>query len=149
LGKKGRAPSVLILPSLSFALSTKAMTTHPHERVVVLGASDKPDRYSHRAQILLQKHGHHVIPVHPRLNQIEGIPVVPELGAVTGHVDTITVYVGPAISSDLAKSFIQLRPRRVIFNPGAENPALASQLQGAGISTEDACTLVLLSTGAY
>ena len=125
------------------------MTTHPHERIVVLGASDKPDRYSHRALVMLQKHGHHVIPVHPTLTQIEGIPVVSDLGSVSGHVDTITVYVGPTISSGLAKSFIQLQPRRVIFNPGAENPALASQLQNAGISTEDACTLVLLSTGTY
>jgi uncharacterized protein len=125
------------------------MMTHPHERVVVLGASDKPDRYSHRALLMLQKHGHHVIPVHPRLTQIEGLPVVSDLGSVTGHVDTVTVYVGPAVSSELARSFLQLRPRRVIFNPGAENPTLAAQLREAGISTEDACTLVLLSTGGY
>ena len=125
------------------------MNIRPPERVVILGASDKPERYAHRALLMLQKHGHQIIPVHPRLQQIEGHPVIPDLSAVTGHVDTVTMYVGPAISANLAQPLIALRPGRVIFNPGTENPTLAAQLEAAGIPTEEACTLVLLSTGVY
>ena len=59
------------------------------------------------------------------------------------------MYVGPAISANLAQPLLALRPGRVIFNPGTENPTLAAQLEAAGIPTEEACTLVLLSTGVY
>ena len=119
------------------------------ERVVILGASDKPDRYAHKAQLLLQQHGHEVVPVHPRLTHIEGVPVVADLAAVAGPVDTVTMYVGPAISSGLTDKLIALKPRRVLFNPGSENPALAAALGQAGIQVEEACTLVLLHTGQF
>ena len=125
------------------------MSTKKTERVVVLGASDNPERYSHRALVMLREHGHEVVPVHPKLPSIEGIAVVSDLGSVTGAVDTVTMYVGPQISSGMADALLRLKPRRVIFNPGAENAGLADQLRAGGIECEDACTLVLLRTGAF
>ena len=125
------------------------MTTPKTERVVILGASDKPDRYSHKAQLLLREHGHEVVPVHPKLASIEGVPVVADLSQVSGAVDTVTMYVGAAISSGLADKLIALKPRRVIFNPGSENPALVAKLEAADIAVEEACTLVLLRTGQF
>jgi len=119
------------------------------ERVVIIGASDKPERYSHKALLMLRRHGHEVVPVHPRLTEIEGIHVVPSVSAVTGAVDTVTMYVGAAASAGMAESLIALHPRRVIFNPGAENALLADALREAGIACEEACTLVLLSTGSF
>jgi predicted CoA-binding protein len=119
------------------------------ERVVIVGASNNPERYSHRALLLLRKHGHEVVPVHPKLAEIEGIPVVADLSLIAGPVDTVTMYVGPAISSGLQDKLIALKPRRVIFNPGAENASLAEALQKAGIACEEACTLVLLNTGQF
>jgi predicted CoA-binding protein len=119
------------------------------ERVVIVGASDKPDRYSHKAQLLLSQHGHKVVPVHPRLETIEGVPVVADLSQVTGQVDTVTMYVGAAISKGLAEKLIAVKPRRVIFNPGAENPELQEKLTAAGIDVEEACTLVMLRTGQF
>lgn len=125
------------------------MNSEPPERVVILGASDKADRYSHMAQLLLREHGHEVVPVHPKLTSIEGVPVVADLSLITGVVDTVTMYVGAAISSGLEDKLIALKPRRVIFNPGSENPALAAKLEAADIAVEGACTLVLLRTGQY
>ncbi len=119
------------------------------QRVVIVGASDNPERYSHRALLLLRKHGHEVVPVHPRLTEIEGIPVVADLSAISGTVDTVTMYVGAAISSGLKDKLTALKPQRVIFNPGAENAALAEALQKAGIACEEACTLVLLQLGQF
>ena len=119
------------------------------QRVVIVGASDNPERYSHRALLLLRKHGHEVVPVHPKLAEIEGVAVVADLSAITCPVDTVTMYVGAAISNGLTEKLIALKPRRVIFNPGAENTALADALQNAGIACEEACTLVLLNTGQF
>lgn len=119
------------------------------QRVVILGASDKPERYAHKAQMALLEHGHAVVPVHPRLKEIEGQAVVPDLSEVTGPVDTVTMYVGPAISAGLAEKLVALKPTRVIFNPGAENAELSDKLTAAGIQTEEACTLVLLATDQF
>lgn len=119
------------------------------ERVVIVGASNNPERYSHRALLLIRKHGHEVVPVHPKLAEIEGISVVADLGLISDPVDTVTMYVGPAISAGLQDKLIALNPRRVIFNPGAENASLADALQKAGIGCEEACTLVLLNTGQF
>lgn len=119
------------------------------ERVVIVGASNNPERYSHRALLLLRKHGHEVVPVHPKLAEIEGIPVVSDLGGVSGPVDTVTMYVGAAISTGMQDQLIALKPTRVIFNPGAENAVLAAALQKAGIACEEACTLVLLNVGQF
>ena len=119
------------------------------QRVVIIGASNNPERYSHRALLLLRKHGHEVVPVHLKLTEIEGIAVVADLSAITSPVDTVTMYVGAAISNGLKEKLTSLKPRRVIFNPGAENTALADALQNAGIACEEACTLVLLNTGQF
>jgi len=119
------------------------------QRVVILGASDNPERYSHRALISLRSRGHEVVPVHPRLAEIEGVEVVSDLGLISGSVDTVTMYVGPAISAALLGKLVALKPRRVIFNPGAENAELAAALEKAGITCEDACTLVLLNSGQF
>lgn len=117
--------------------------------VVIIVASNNPERYSHRALLLLRKHGHEVVPVHPKLAEIEGLPVVADVGLITEPVDTVTMYVGAAISSGLQDKLIALKPRRIIFNPGAENAPLAVALQKAGIACEEACTLVLLNTGQF
>jgi hypothetical protein len=119
------------------------------QRVVVLGASRKPERYSNQAIRLLREHGHEVIPVNPGLDAVEGLPVVRRLDEVGGAVDTLTLYVGPAISSAAADAIVALHPARVVFNPGTENAELESRLDHAGIPFEHACTLVLLRTDQF
>jgi predicted CoA-binding protein len=119
------------------------------QRVVVLGASPKPDRYSNKAVKLLLEHGHSVVPVHPAAVEIEGLPVSSNLSAVHGPVDTLTVYLSPAHTGSLQSDILALKPGRVIFNPGTENPPLTAALEEAGIRTEEACTLVLLNTGQF
>ena len=119
------------------------------QRVVVLGASPKPERYSNKAVKLLLEHGHSVVPVHPAAAGIEGLPVEPGLSAMQGPVDTLTVYLSPNQTSGLLDDILALNPDRVIFNPGTENPLLQAMLEKAGIRPEDACTLVLLNTGQF
>lgn len=119
------------------------------QRVVVLGASPKRDRYSNQAVRLLVERGHDVVPVHPTADFIEGLKAFHDLSDIEGHVDTLTVYVSAARSSPLQDDILELRPDRVIFNPGAENPALRESLEQHGIRSKEACTLVLLRTGQF
>lgn len=119
------------------------------ETVAVLGASPNPERYSFKAVRMLTQYGHTVLPVNPAQTEIDGIPVVSSLGAITTPVDTLTLYVGPAHLPRLVPDILALRPGRVIFNPGTEVPAIMQQLQAAGIPCEAACTLVLLRSGQF
>ncbi|MCX7655487.1 MAG: CoA-binding protein [Treponemataceae bacterium] len=117
--------------------------------VVVLGASDNPDRYSYRAVQELHKHGFAVIPVNPALSSINGLSVLPRLKDINEKVDTLTIYLSEKRSTPLISEILALRPGRVILNPGAENPTLEKALSEAGIPWLHACTLVLLSTGRF
>lgn len=117
--------------------------------IVVLGANSKPERYANRAVRMLLQRDYRVTPVHPVEKIIEGLPVVSSLDEVTEPVDTLTVYVSLEASMSVAEAILHLRPGRVIFNPGAENPVLMKRLEQEGIRVEEACTLVLLSTGGF
>jgi predicted CoA-binding protein len=124
--------------------------TNPAERhVVVLGASNKPLRYSNQAIRLLLEKGYQTTPVHPKLERIEGLPVAASLRAVRQPVDTLSLYVGPQRLVPLTDDIIALRPGRVIFNPGSESRDLVQRLEQAGIPWLDACTLVLLRIGTF
>lgn len=109
----------------------------------------KPERYSNKAFHLLREYGHTTIPVAPALNELDGVKVVPTLAEINEPIDTLTMYVGPGISDKLHDAILKLKPKRVIFNPGSENPALEAKLEAAGIKVEEACTLVLLRTNQF
>ncbi|WP_409479496.1 CoA-binding protein [Pseudobdellovibrio sp. HCB154] len=119
------------------------------EKVVIVGASDKPDRFAYKAMVMLKQYGHEPILVNPTLKEIEGHTVYPDLDQVLRPVDTLTMYVNPRISVAMKDQIIALKPKRVIFNPGTENPAIAFDLKKTGIDTIHACTLVMLSTGEF
>jgi uncharacterized protein len=119
-------------------------------KVAILGASDKADRYANMAQKKLMAAGHEVFPINPRLSEIEGIKVYPNLSSLSsGSVDTLTVYVGPKNLEPLVEDIIRLRPRRVILNPGTESDSIADALSESGMEVVRACTLVMLTTGQF
>ena len=118
-------------------------------KVAVLGASDDPERYSYKAVSRLLEAGHTVFPVHPKLKEVLGLSVHSSLKDLPETADTITVYVSPAVSSAIASDILGSGARRLIFNPGSENPELAAKARAAGIHTVEACTLVLLSTRQF
>lgn len=117
-------------------------------KTLVLGASHKPGRYANIAMHLLREHGHEVVPVGRRARSFEDWEIREGKPAVEG-VDTVTMYMSAANQSEFEDYILSLKPRRVIFNPGAENPTLAQKLENAGVETEIACTLVLLRTGQF
>lgn len=118
-------------------------------RVAVLGASDKEDRYSFKAVRMLARHGHRPIPIHPSGHVVDGITALKSLSEMTEPIDTLTLYVKAQISAGLFDRITKLNPRRVVFNPGAENRELADKLKSAGIEVVEACTLVLLRTEQF
>jgi len=117
--------------------------------VAVLGASPKENRYSFKAVRMLKEYGHNPIPVHPAGHTVDGIAGVKSLSDLEPPVDTITCYVNANISDGEYDRIVKLKPKRAIFNPGAENEKLAEKLKEDGIEVLSACTLVMLRTGQF
>ena len=117
--------------------------------VVVLGASQKPDRYAFMAMERLQKHGYKAIPVNPALTEVLGEQCYPSIRDVPHPIDTVTMYLGAERSTPLINDIIQAKPRRIIFNPGTENDALVKAAEDAGIEVVIGCTLVMLGAGGF
>lgn len=118
------------------------------KKTLVLGATTNPIKYGYIATSRLKKYGHEVIPLGIREGEIEGIPI--QLGKpVLEEIDTITLYLNPKRQEEYYDYILSLNPKRIIFNPGTENPALVALTKKNGIESEIACTLVLLSVGKY
>ena len=117
-------------------------------KVLVYGASTNPSRYAYIATELLLQHSHDVSLVGIKKGEVFGLPIQLDQPLLE-EIDTVTLYVGPANQEGLIDYFKSINPRRVIFNPGTENPELERALEKAGILTEEACTLVLLHTGQF
>lgn len=119
------------------------------QTVAILGASTKPERYSYKAFKMLKEYGHNPLPVAPVIDTVEGVKAVASVKDLTVPIDTLTMYVGAKLSTPMTNDIIALHPKRVIFNPGSENPELAEALKKANIQTLEACTLVLLRTNQF
>ncbi len=91
-------------------------------KVVVLGASDQSDRFSYMAIRLLQKYDHEVLPVHPQLQEILGLPVFSALEKIQERYHTLTVYLNPRNQERIHDQILATLAQRIIFNPGSENP---------------------------
>lgn len=119
------------------------------QKVALLGATPKKERYAYKAFTQLQAKGHTVFPVRPGMVELEGIPVYPKLTDIPEKVDTLTVYVGPSRIEPLIEDILALKPGRVILNPGTEAAPLKEALEKAEIPYLEACTLVMLSTNQF
>jgi predicted CoA-binding protein len=118
------------------------------KKTMVLGASANPARYSFLAINSLRKHQHPVIAVGRRIGKILDVDITTEKNPQE-TVDTVTLYLNPANQKEYYDYILSLRPKRIIFNPGTENPELSELAKNNGIQPMEACTLVLLSTGQY
>jgi predicted CoA-binding protein len=119
------------------------------ENVVVVGASPKADRYSNQCMRSLQDHGHNPVPVALARTEILGKKCYPTLSAVPCGIDTITLYVRSSLQASILDEAVRIKPKRIIFNPGTENPGEYERLRKAGIEVIEACTLVMLSTNQF
>jgi uncharacterized protein len=117
-------------------------------KTLVLGASENPARYSNKAILNLLSKGHEVIAIGKKAGKIKNVEIQTQPVA-TDDIDTVTLYLNPQHQEPYYDYIKSLKPRRIIFNPGAENEALERLAAQQGIDILEACTLVMLNTGQY
>ncbi|RLJ64499.1 hypothetical protein CLV86_1619 [Lacinutrix venerupis] len=118
------------------------------KKTLVIGASTKPERYSNMAIKKLNNYKHETVAFGLREGVVNGIVIDTELKQYN-NIDTVTLYLNPKRQEQYYNYILSLQPRRVIFNPGTENPEFYSILRDNNIEFEVACTLVMLSTNQY
>lgn len=120
------------------------------ETVLVMGASENPERYSNKAIKMLQEYHHQVVALGRRKGTVNGTDFITEFPYnEQGNIDTVTLYLNTYNQQPYLQDIIDLKPARVIFNPGTENPEFEELLAASGIEPVEACTLVLLRTGQF
>lgn len=124
------------------------MTNFKKDKTLVVGASEKTDRYANIAVRKLRQFNHRVIALGNKVGKILDTPIIKERKSFR-TVDTVTLYINKTIQKEYYVYLLSLKPRRIIFNPGTENPEFYAILKENNISYEEACTLVLLNTGQY
>jgi uncharacterized protein len=110
-------------------------------RTLVFGYSDSPERYSNMAAHLLADYKHETVTVNPRHEE--------EFEKIKGEFHTLTLYVNPTISEKYQDLLLKVKPKRVIFNPGTENPDLEKKFEVLGAEVVIGCTLVMLRTNQF
>ncbi len=120
------------------------------KKTVIIGATPNTSRYAYMAAESLTDKGHEIVPVGIKTGVVFDKPILnlknkPKIEGV----DTVTMYIGPQHQEEWMDYIVGLSPKRIIFNPGTENPEFEQYARNKGIEVEEACTLVLLSIGAY
>ena len=118
------------------------------KKTLVLGASSNPSRYSFMAMNRLHNLRHPVVGIGRRAGQAGSVAIGTEQQPME-DIDTVTLYLNAANQKQYYDYILSLHPKRIIFNPGAENDELFDLATQNGIQPMEACTLVLLSTGQY
>lgn len=118
------------------------------EKTLIIGASSNTERYSYLAAQKLLAHGYEIEMIGKRPDVIFGRTIDTEKKEFE-DIDTVTMYISDKFQSEYYEYVISLNPRRVIFNPGTENPEFEELLIHNDIHVEEACTLVLLGSGQY
>lgn len=119
-----------------------------NKKTLVLGASTKPDRYAFKAITMLVDKGHSVVAIGQNVGEVAGISIKTK-NIPLKNIDTVTLYLNPIRQRDYYNYILETKPKRVVFNPGTENPEFYQLLKSNNIEVEVACTLVLLATNQY
>src|ERR1700722_1205030 len=119
-----------------------------NKKTLVLGASDNPDRYSFLAVNRLRATGHPVVAIGRKKVKVADVDIETEKKEFT-DVDTVTIYLNKNNQKEYYDYILSLHPKRIIFNPGAENQEFFDLAKANGIKALEACSLVLLSTNQF
>ncbi|HAK00125.1 MAG TPA: CoA-binding protein [Bacteroidales bacterium] len=118
------------------------------KKTLVLGASPKPERFSNKAIRALVEYGHEVVAIGLRESEVGDIKIVQGFPPLS-EIHTVTLYMNASNQKDYIEYIINLKPKRIIFNPGTWNEDLADLADEAGIEVDADCTLVMLATDSY
>jgi predicted CoA-binding protein len=118
------------------------------KRTLIIGATPNTSRYANKAAFRLVNTGHKIVNIGINKGEAAGVEIE-RVGEVYSKIHTITLYINEKHQSEYYDYILKTKPKRLIFNPGAENKELFEIAEKAGIEAIEACTLVMLATNQY
>lgn len=120
------------------------------KKTVIVGATPNQSRYAYLAAEMLTDHGHEIVPMGIKQGEVFGKTILDiRKKPPIDKVDTITLYIGPRHQPEWYNYLLSLNPKRIIFNPGTENPEFEKAAEAHNIETVEGCTLVMLRSGQF
>ncbi|HET9052755.1 MAG TPA: CoA-binding protein [Cyclobacteriaceae bacterium] len=120
------------------------------KKTVIIGATTNPGRYAHLAARMLTEYNHEIVPVGIKEGAVFGKEILDIYSRpAIEDVDTVTMYIGPHRQAEHMDYILGLKPKRIIFNPGTENPEFIRKAEGEGVEVLEACTLVMLRSRQF
>lgn len=110
--------------------------------VAIIGASADRRKYGNKALRAFRDHGDTVIPIHPRLDEVEGLKAYRSVLDVPGSIDMASVYVPPEVGIGLLGEFERKGIPEVWINPGAESDELIAEARRRKLNVIEACSIV-------
>jgi len=118
-------------------------------KTLVIGANTDPAKYAYKAAVSLLSHGHEIVLYGIKEGEVQGNKILTRFPEKIEGLETVTLYLNPVRQKEYYAKILALKPNRVLFNPGTENPEFQKMLNEAGIESPEVCTLVMLSIGQY
>jgi len=120
------------------------------KKTVIIGATTNPSRYAYLASEMLSEYKHEIVPVGIKAGEVFGKSILDiRKKPSVEEVDTVTLYIGPQHQDEWYDYIFSLKPKRIIFNPGTENPEFEKRAENLGIEAVEGCTLVMLRSSQY
>ncbi len=116
---------------------------------LIIGASLQPERYSNMAIVKLLKYNHTVYAIGSKQGVVQHIIIHTSTTIHITSVHTVSLYINATLQEQYYKYILELKPTRLIFNPGTENEVLYNKATAIGIQCLNACTLVMLQSQLY
>lgn len=114
-------------------------------RVIVIGVSPNPARYSYQCVEALVHANYEVIAIGIRAGYIGKIKICTDRPLLK-DIDTIILYVNKEVQQNYLDYVLQLNPAKILFNPGTECPEMAQVAIDNGIAIKYDCALVLINS---
>lgn len=120
------------------------------KKTLLIGASTNPDRSSYEALVQLKEEGHEVVAIGARAGEVEGVSIVASRDeADATNIHSVGLYINEGLQAQYYDFIIGLKPKRIFFNPGTENPAFFALATSAGIECINRCMIITMNEGKY
>jgi len=118
--------------------------------LAVVGASRDPKKFGNSIYRELKAKGHHVLPVNPHAETVDGDPCYPNLAALPEKPGGIIVVVPPAETEKIVREASAAKITRVWLQRGSESPDAIAYCAANGIQViSGECILMFAEPAAF
>jgi predicted CoA-binding protein len=106
-----------------------------YKRLIIVGASPKPDRPSYIVMDYLLKQGFEIIPVNPAYEEILGVNTVKDLSEVPKdfNPDVVIIFRKPSEVLPIVEKALALKPKVIWLQEGIVNEEAKELAEKAGV----------------